>query len=201
MAFHPLVKDSEGWRTLESEETFANPYVAVARVRLETPSRPGGVEWTVVHRKAGCIVAPLTADGRFLLIRQERIPVRAILWEFPSGQIDIAEGHTEEIRQENALRELREESGYHLGLEGNLVPMGLYYPSCGFTDETTYLYMARGVVPSPEGVQYDEHEAILECRAFTPAELRQMIAQGEICDANTLAAFARMTALQLFPQA
>ena len=30
----------------------------------------------------------MTPDGRLLLIRQERIPIRAAIWEFPAGQID-----------------------------------------------------------------------------------------------------------------
>jgi len=64
-------------------------------------------------------------------------------------------------------------------------------------DEHNYLFAARPVVPSPHGTAHEASEAIGECRAFTPAQLRAMIASGEICDANTLAAYARMTALGL----
>ena len=43
-----------------------------------------------MHRKAAVIIAPMTRDGRIVLIRQERIPVRAAIWEMPSGQLDNA---------------------------------------------------------------------------------------------------------------
>jgi hypothetical protein len=51
------------------------------------------------------------------------------------------------------------------------------------------------VLPSPDGAAHDDAEAIAECRAFSPEELRGAIASGEIRDANTLCLFARMTAV------
>jgi 8-oxo-dGTP pyrophosphatase MutT (NUDIX family) len=93
------------------------------------------------------------------------------------------------------LRELREEAGYELASGGDVLPLGHFFPSSGFTDEHSHLLLARPVVISPRGQELDEHESITEARAFTVAELRDMIARGEICDANTLAAFARMTAM------
>jgi hypothetical protein len=50
------------------------------------------------------------------------------------------------------------------------------------------------VVPRAEGHAHDDGEAILECRAFTVDELREMIARNEICDANTMSLFARLLA-------
>lgn len=190
----------KGWRCLESQVAYSSPYLSVETVRVETPTRPHGATWTVVHRKKGCVVIPLTPEGRFVLIRQERIPVRATVWEFPAGQVDEANSDDEAVRRQCALRELREETGYELGPDGELIALGFYYPSFGFTDETTYLYLARGVVPSAQGVSYDQGEAILGSHTFTPAELRGMIASGELCDANSLVAYARMVALNLFPQ-
>ena len=32
----------------------------------------------------------MTADGKLVLIRQERIPIRTDIWEVPGGQIDEA---------------------------------------------------------------------------------------------------------------
>ncbi len=195
MRFHQLTQNSPGWETLEDQTAFANPYLEVHAVKVRTPMRPGGADWTVVHRKAACVVAPITADGRLLLVRQERVPVRSALWEFPAGQIDTAEPHTPEICQATALRELREECGYELAPGGALTPMGMFFSSPGFTDEHAYLFAARPVVPSPKGTDYDDCEAIAECRAFSPKELRDMIASGELHDANTLCSFARLMAL------
>jgi ADP-ribose pyrophosphatase len=172
-----------------------NPHLALYRIHVRTPSRPDGVPWALVHRKSATVIAPMTPDGRLLLIRQERVPVHATLWEFPAGQIDHPDA--QDAILDTARRELREETGYELPPECEMIPLGMYFSSPGFTDEHCHLFLARGVVPSPGGMRLDANEAIHECRAFTPAEVRRMIAENEIRDANTLSTFARLTALGL----
>jgi ADP-ribose pyrophosphatase len=195
--FQSLIPEAPGWETINNDLKFANPFLQVFISKVRTPSRPDGAIWTVIHRKAAAVVAPMTTDGRLLLIRQERIPVRAALWEFPAGQLDNPTQQDDAAIRATAHRELREESGYELGPGGELIPMGCFFSSPGFTDEHSYLFLARGVIPSPAGPMHDENEAIHEVRAFTVAELRQMIADNEIRDANTLSTFARLTVLGL----
>jgi len=195
MAFHDFIRDSEGWQTRGDETLFANPYLSVHRVTTTSPTRPVPFNWTVVHRKGAVVVVPMTAAGDLVLVRQERVPIRAQIWEFPAGQIDD-QAEADAIRA-TGLRELQEESGYKLAAGGEIIPLGYFFPSSGFTDEHSHLLLARPVVPSPRGHQHDEHEAIIDCRAFSPTEFRAMIASGEIRDANTLAAFARLIALGL----
>lgn len=180
-----------GWRELSRTALTETPYMSVVRSHVATPSRPEGIEWTVVHRKQAAVVAPRTPDGRFLLVRQERVAVRRELWEFPAGQVDGAA--TPEAILETAHRELGEEAGCRVG--GALIVLGSFYSSAGFTDEQSHLFLATDVVPRDEGHAHDEAEAILECRAFTAGELRAWIASGEICDANTLCLFARLASL------
>lgn len=182
-----------GWATLRSTQVYDSPHLQVLAERVATPTRPEGCDWTVVRRRAAAVIAPLTAEGRWLLIRQERVAVRTELWEFPAGQIETGEP------EETAHRELREETGWELHPTGELVPLGLFFPSPGFTDEVSHLFLARGVVPSAAGAHYDPQEAITDYRAFSSAELRDLIATGEIRDANTLASFARLIARGLLP--
>lgn len=195
MTFHKFIQDGPGWETLKMEMQFENPHLQVHAAQVRTPSRPGGCSWTVVHRKGAAVVAPMTPDGSFILVKQERVPIRATIWEFPAGQIEGSAEHAESTIRETALRELREEAGYELAADGELVPLGLFFSSCGFTDEHSHLFLARNVVPAKHGNSPDEHEAIAGCGAFTPEELRAMIASGEIRDANTLSAYARMRAM------
>jgi 8-oxo-dGTP pyrophosphatase MutT (NUDIX family) len=195
MNFHNFIRDGEGWELIDEKVEFANPHVQVRATRIKTPSRFAGCEWTVVHRKAGAVVVPIMANGDLLLVRQERVPIRATIWEFPAGQIDEATEHDDDAIRKTALRELREETGCELAPGGELIPMGYYLTSPGFTDEHTYLFVARPVVPSANGPTRDAGEAIIECRAFSPDELRAMIARNEIRDANTLSSFGRMCAL------
>lgn len=192
-----LIRDTGGWRTASEEVHFEGSHLSVVTQRVFTPSRrEKPVDWTVVHRRAAVVVAPQTAAGNFVLLRQERVPVRAILWEFPAGQIDEIDDTNEAVIRDTALRELREETGYELpaGGRGELIPLGFFFTSQGFTDEHSYLFLARGAVLSAGGASPDEHEGIVGCREFTPVELRRMIVGNEITNANTLGVYAMLCA-------
>jgi ADP-ribose pyrophosphatase len=180
---------------VSSEPHFANAHLQVVTDHVRTPSRSLPRTWTIVHRKAAVIIAPVTRDGRIVLIRQERIPIRAAIWETPSGQID---GPAQETAEQVALRELREEAGYELAKDGQLIALGYYFTSPGFTDERGHFFLARPVEPCSNYVR-DESESILDCRAFTVHEIRRMIAENEICDANSLSLWARLCAQDLLP--
>jgi 8-oxo-dGTP pyrophosphatase MutT (NUDIX family) len=188
------------WETISSERHFANAHLEVVTDKVRTPSRSEPRTWTIVHRKAAVIVAPITRDGRIVLIRQERIPIRQAIWEMPSGQIDNTvaggadPGRPAETMEQVASRELREEAGYELAENGELIPLGHYFSSPGFTDERGYFFLARSVRPCKEGPARDEGESILDCREFTVEEIRRMIAENEIRDANTLGICATLAA-------
>ena len=181
------------WETISSERHFANAHLEVATEHVRTPSRSEPRTWTVVHRKAAVIIAPMTREGKILLIRQERIPIREAIWEMPSGQIENHNADQEEIKKV-ALRELREEAGYELVKNGELITIGHYFSSPGFTDERGYFFLARPVQRCKEPPDRDEAESILDCREFTVEQIRRMIAENEIRDANTLGLWARLWA-------
>jgi ADP-ribose pyrophosphatase len=192
-----MVAESGGWRTISRETQFEAPHLAVATERVRTPSAPEGREWLVVHRKAAVVIAPMLPDGSLVLIRQERIPIRAAIWEMPAGQIDDAGEVDSAAMAAVGLRELREESGYRLVEGGELLPLGHFFSSPGFTDEQSYLFLARHVQLAPEGHAHTESESIVDCRPFSSREIARMIGNGEIRDANTLAVCARMVAAGL----
>jgi len=188
----------DNWQTASSERHFANAHLEVVTDHVQTPSRSQPCTWTIVHRKAAVIVAPMTRDGKIVLIRQERIPIRQSIWEMPSGQIDSVAGgadlgYPSETIEQVALSELREEAGYQLAKDGELIPLGHYFSSPGFTDERGYFFLARPVVPVPNYVR-NESESILDCRPFTISEIHRMIAENEIRDGNTLGICARLAA-------
>src|SRR5216117_3254448 len=169
----------DAWETISSERHFANAHLEVVTDQVRTPSRSQPRTWTIVHRKAAVVVAPMTRDSKIVLIRQERIPIRQAIWEMPSGQIDDHDVDQEKIN-DVALRELREETGFELAQDGSLSPLGYYFSSPGFTDERGYFFLARPVQPCEEGPEHDEGESILDCRQFSITEIRRMIADNEI---------------------
>ena len=187
----------DGWKTMSSERHFANAHLEVVTDQVQTPTRFKPRSWTVVHRKAAVIIAPMTREGKIVLICQERIPIRATIWEMPSGQIDSSvtgagdPRSTPETIEQVAVRELWEEAGYELAKDGELIALGYYFTSPGFTDERGYFFLARPVELSPDYVR-NETEAISDCHAFSVPEVRRMIAENEIRDANTLSICARL---------
>jgi len=184
---------SGGWKTISSERLFADRNLEVVTDCVQTPAHPEPRAWTIVHRKRAVVVAPMTREGKIILIRQERIPIGQAIWEMPSGQIDDHNANENKIR-ETALREVREEAGYELGPNGQLISLGYFFSSPGFTDERGYFFLARPVQPCAGGPEREEGESILDCREFTSEEIRRMIAENEIRDANTLGICATLAA-------
>ena len=192
-----LVRDHDGWRTVGTESIYESPHLDVTLQKVLTPTRHDRpVSWTVVHRKPAIVIAPVTREGRYVLVRQERIPIRDTLWEFPAGQIDEEDSDSSSVIRDTAIRELREETGYQLPADGSgeLIALGHFFTSQGFTDEHNYLFLARGVVLAGAGASHHEDEGILECREFPIAKLTRMIAENEIVNANTLSLYARLCA-------
>ena len=181
------------WETTSSERHFANAHLDVVTDQVRTPSRSQPRPWTIVHRKEAVVVASMTRDGKIVLIRQERIPIRQAIWETVSGQVDDHNANKEEIKNV-ALRELREEAGYELAEDGELFSLGHYFSSPGFTDERGHFFLARPVQRCEDGPVRDEEESILDCREFTVEQIRRMIAKNEIRDANTLGICAMLSA-------
>jgi ADP-ribose pyrophosphatase len=192
-----LVSDAEGWKTISTDEHFANDHLAVAIEQVRTPLHSQPRSWTIARRKPAVVIAPMTRDGKIVLIRQERIPIRAAIWEMPSGQVDNSVTGVgdpgDSVIEKVALRELREEAGYELAADGKLIALGYFFSSPGFTDEHCYFFLARPVEPCADFVR-DETEAILDCRPFAVEELRRMIADNKIRDGNTLGICARLAA-------
>ena len=189
----------DGWQILETNTLFKNSHIQVLQERVLPPGETRVRNWTVVRRKQAVVIAPVTENGRVVLIHQARIPVRKILWEFPAGQIDGSFEPEMDAIRETALRELTEETGYSLVAGGELIYLGYYYSSQGYCDEMPHLFLAHPVKPTGLGHQPDDSESIVECREFSFHELSTMIADNVIQDANTLALFARLSAKKLLP--
>ena len=187
------ISDRDGWETISSKTHFQDKNIEVVSQKVRSPARQEPRPWTVVRRKRAVVIAAMTEEGKLILIRQERIPIRAAIWEVPAGQVDEETSDEDEVAAV-ALRELREETGFELAEGGNLTALGDYFTSPGFTDEQGYFFLARPVRECAAGHSRDESESILDCHAFAAGDLRRMIANNEIRDANTLAICARLVA-------
>lgn len=188
------VAESRTWSILSSETLCETPHLTVVREVAASPLVPSGRPWLVVRRKSAVVIVPQLPDGTFVLVRQERVPARRLLLEFPAGQIESAVTPSE--IETTARKELLEETGYHTTRP--VVILGSFFSSPGFTNERQTIVLAMvdqphaGSMPiaQPEGT-----EAIAGVALLSMEGLRTAIATGEICDANTLAAFAFLQTL------
>ena len=147
MAFHQFTSDRPGWETVEDTTAFANPYLEVHQVKVTSPTRSKPFSWTVCHRKGAVVVAPQTAEGEFVLVRQERVPIRATIWEFPAGQIDDATDTRRTAIRATGLRELREESGYELAPGGEVDLARPFFSELRDSPMSTAICCSRGLSP------------------------------------------------------
>ena len=137
----------------------------------------------VHHQKAVAIVA---FDGsHILMVKQYRTAVGKNMLEIPAGLLENGE---------DALicahRELQEETGYdakHMEL------LCSFYPSCGFTDEETSIYLATDLYESklPE----DEDEFI-ELTRLPLSSIPTFLSQNETLDGKTALGLSLFTLWQ-----
>src|SRR5438477_9901140 len=106
------MEEHENWTTISSDAHFTDDHLSVVTERVRTPHRADAHAWTIVRRKSAVVVAAMTAEGNFVLIQQERIPIGIAICEMAAGQVDQLCGFGS--FRDVALRELREETGYEL---------------------------------------------------------------------------------------
>ncbi|HEX5939999.1 MAG TPA: NUDIX hydrolase [Dehalococcoidia bacterium] len=122
-------------------------------------------------------ILPVDEEGNLLLVRQYRLPAKAVLLEAPAGNMD--DGETPE---ESAHRELREETGFDCH---QLTPLASFYPAPGFSEEFMYCFVAADLFESGADPDDDEDVELVRCSLESAL---QAIQSGEIVDAKTIVA-------------
>jgi ADP-ribose pyrophosphatase len=114
----------------------------VVATELTLPSGVAQNVWVVEHPGAVAI-APVTAAGELLLVRQYRHAAREVLLEIPAGRLERGEAPLAAAR-----RELAEETGMRAASWRELYT---FLPAPGFCSERIFLFEARGLEASPTG--------------------------------------------------
>ena len=158
-----------------SEEVFKGRIFSVTRDEIVLPNGKKAVR-DIVRHPGAAIIVPLLPNGRVLLVRQYRFATGQNIWEIPAGTLG-----ENESPEECALREVEEETGYKAS---SVEFIATIWPSPGYCDELMHLFVARGLTTSEQNLDEDE---IIEAHSFDAEQLREMIRNGEIADAKTLA--------------
>jgi 8-oxo-dGTP pyrophosphatase MutT (NUDIX family) len=165
------------FRKLGEDVVFEGTVITVANGHFEAPDGQR-FDRDLVHHPGAVVVVPMVDDETVLLVRQYRAAVEAEVLEMPAGKRDVAD----EPPDITAMRELAEEVGRRAG---RLELLANFYNSPGFSDELTWLYLARDLsVVADDRQGIEEQSMTLE--EIKLADVDRLMASGEITDAKTI---------------
>ncbi|MBK6748731.1 MAG: NUDIX hydrolase [Pyrinomonadaceae bacterium] len=161
-------------QTLSSETIFKG---RIFDLRVDT-IREGDVEYKreIVVHQGSAVIVPVFEDGTVALVRQYRHATGGYQLELPAGCIEPGETF-----EQAATRELEEETGFRAG---KIEKLAEFYVSPGFLTEKMYVFLATELTESVQTLDDDE---IVEMVRFTLVDAIQMVHDGRIEDAKTIA--------------
>ncbi len=161
-------------KTVATKEIFNG---RIVKVRLDRVAMPDGTEAEreLVFHPGGVGVVALTDNNEIIMVRQFRKPIEKAIYEIPAGKLDSDEYH-----RECGIRELGEETGM---TADRFEYLGFIYPSPGFTDEVTHVYLATGL---KQGEVHPDEDEYLDVEKIPFETAYQMVMRNEINDAKSV---------------
>lgn len=169
-------------RTLSSTLVYRSRWLQLREDRFV---RSDGIEgrYGVVDKPDFAVVIA-EEDGCFHLVEQYRYPIRQRSWEFPMGAWPQGSAGS---ALELAQAELSEETGYRAAQWTHLARL---HGTVGFCSQGYDVFHATELTAGAH--HREESEADMVHRIVPEADFRRMIADGEIIDGVTLAAYLRL---------
>jgi ADP-ribose pyrophosphatase len=145
----------------------------------------------IIRHPGAAAVVPLLSDPGsedpvVLLIEQFRYAAGGEIWEIPAGVLEPGESP-----EACAHRELREETGVSAE---RMEPLTTICTTPGFTDERIHLFVAEGLTPGKAAPERDE---FIKVTPHPMTRVLQMIRDGEIVDAKSIAALLFVAGFRL----
>ncbi|MGI5467970.1 NUDIX domain-containing protein [Streptomyces sp. CA-132043] len=168
------IKDTpEEWRITATATPFTGNKTSVRTDEVVMPDGSTVKRDYQVHPGSVAVLA-LDGEGRVLVLRQYRHPVRHKLWEIPAGLLDIPG----ENPLHAAQRELYEEA--HVKAEDWRVLTDVY-TTPGGCDEAVRIFLARDLSEAEgERFEVEEEEADMELARVPVADLARGVLAGEL---------------------
>ena len=160
-------------KTINSKKIFDGKVVKLFVDEVLTPNNNVATREIVKHLGGVCILGII--DNKVIMEKQYRYAYDEILYELPAGKLEQGEQPIEA-----AKREFEEETGYKVN---NIIEYGKMYPTCGYSNEIIYLFLAEGLRKSKRNLDEDE---IIDLEYIEIEEVVKMIKNGIIKDAKTI---------------
>ncbi len=106
------------------------------------------IEKEVVIHGGAVVILPFLTDDTLVLIRNERLAVGRVLWEFPAGTLGVAENP-----QDCAYRELQEETGYQAT---TMEYLGQVLSAPSWSTYRLFIFIARNLTAGEQHLEEDE---------------------------------------------
>ncbi len=143
---------------------------------------PDGTEenFDFIKHKGAAAVVPVMDDGRIIMVRQYRNAIDCYTLEIPAGGLNGADEPTKDA----AHRELEEETGYYADINDLDFLLSLY-TTVAFCNEKIDIYVAKNLKKTEQHLDDDE---FIDVEFHTIEELTDLVLNGKITDAKTIAA-------------
>ena len=163
------------------EEIYKGHQFSFIKERITLPHNID-TEMAFVRHPGSAVIVPLFDDQRIGIIKQFRHVINSYIFEMPAGTMNPGE-----MPEQCARRELEEETGY---AASQFTPLGKTYLLPAYSDEVSYIYLARELTKT--GQKLDEDE-IIDVHRFNIQDIMEMIETGVITDALSILAILRAT--------
>ncbi len=164
--------------TLASREVYRNRWLRLREDRILRSNGKEGI-YSVVDKDDCAIILPIQ-DGKIWLVEQYRYTIQQRALELPQGGWEEENVDPEEL----ARGELKEETGLHAA---EMICLGFLWVAYGFSHQKQHVFLATGLTLKERDPDDEEHDLIIHTR--TLEEFEQMIVDGTIHDASTVAAW------------
>lgn len=165
--------------TISEKEIFQGHIIRLS-VRQAKLQNGIPVQREIIRTNGGVVIVPLAAGNLVRMVKQYRVAAEKWVIELPAGTLTPGEDPALA-----APRELLEETGDQADTWQDL---GGIYTAPGILTERLSLYLATGLKPGPNQLDFDEH---IEVLTIPWKRVLQMIREGEIEDAKTISGLTK----------
>lgn len=172
-------------KTLSSKTVYDGTFLKVQKDEVQLPDGKTTIREYIVHPGAAMIV-PVLPNGKLLMIRQFRYPLKRVFIEFPAGKTDAGEDSLQ-----TAKRELEEETGCEAKIWRLMTTI---HPVIGYADEKIDLFLAQDIVRQRKN--HLDPEEFLELVEYSLPEAMDLMKKGQITDVKTMVGLFWLQQLQ-----
>jgi len=167
-------------KTLKQKILYENKWVKYHLDEVEFPNGEKGEYAYHERADAGPMILPCTKDGKFLVLREWRYPLKGWTWCFPCGGIEKGE-----TQLQAAQRELQEETGF---TSEEWTKIGMVEVDPGGSSQTGPIFLAKNMEPGQANIQSTE---VHEIHFFTAEEIEEKIKSDEFKNSWLLAGWCK----------